>query len=143
MNKKSKEKNSDQKYWQDFLDNPSDIFDKDRLEKKNREQPLRYKFDFHGYSIENANKKVEELIFSCFEKEFKEILIVTGKGIHSDKEGDAYTSKQYSKLQNTLPDFIKNNPELNSKIQTIRKAPEEFGGDGALIIKLKKLKNKF
>jgi len=144
LNKKSKEKNSDQKYWQDFLNNPSDIFDKDKLEKKNREEAVRYKFDFHGYSIENANKKLEELIFSCFEKGFKEILIVTGKGIHSDKkEEDAYTSKEYSKLQNTLPDFIKNNPELSSKIQTIRKAPEELGGDGALIIKLKKLKNKF
>ena len=143
MNKKSKEKNSDQKYWQDFLNNPSDIFDKDRLEKKNREQSVRYKFDFHGYSIENANKKVEELIFSCFEKGFKEILIVTGKGIHSDKEEDAYTSKEYNKLQNTLPDFIKNNSELSSKIQTVRKAPEKLGGDGALIIKLKKLKNKF
>ena len=140
MNKKSKENNSNQKTWEEFLNNPSDIFDKDQLENKNSEQHGRYKFDFHGYSIENANKKVEELISLCFEKGFKEILIVTGKGIHSDKQDNVYTSREHSKLQNTLPEFIKNNENLNSKIQIIKPAPRELGGDGALIIKLK---NKF
>ena len=138
MNKKSKEKNSDHKDWEEFLNNPSDIFDKDKLENKNHKSNGTYKFDFHGYSIENANKKVAELIRKCFEEKFAEILIITGKGIHSDKENNVYVSREYSKLQNTLPEFIKNNPDLNSKIQAIKKAPKDFGGDGALVIKLKK-----
>ena len=57
---------------------------------------------------------------------------------HSDKKNNVYVSREYSKLQNTLPEFIKNNPDLNSKIQTIKRAPQDFGGDGALVIKLKK-----
>jgi len=138
LNKKSKEKNSDHKDWEEFLNNPSDIFDKDKLENKNHKSNGTYKFDFHGYSIENANKKVAELIRKCFEEKFAEILIITGKGIHSDKENNVYVSREYSKLQNTLPEFIKNNPDLNSKIQAIKKAPKDFGGDGALVIKLKK-----
>ena len=138
MNKKSKEKNSDHKDWEEFLNNPSDIFDKDKLENKNHKSNGTYKFDFHGYSIDNANKKVAELIRKCFEEKFSEILIITGKGMHSDKKNNVYVSREYSKLQNTLPEFIKNNPDLNSKIQTIKRAPQDFGGDGALVIKLKK-----
>ena len=143
MSEKSKKKNSDQKDWEEFLNNPSDIFDKDKLENKNQKILNRYKFDFHGYSIDDANKKVEELIFKALENGIGELLVVTGKGIHSNKKDDVYVSRDYSKLQNTLPEFIKNNSELNSKIQAIKQAPKELGGDGALIIKLKKLKNKF
>ncbi len=138
MNKKSKEKNSDQKDWEKFLNNPSDIFDKDKLENRSHRSNSRYKFDFHGYSIENANKKVKELIYKCSEEGFIEILIITGKGIHSNEKDNVYVSREYSKLQNTLPDFIKNNSDLSSMIQSIRQAPKELGGDGALIIKLRK-----
>ena len=133
-------KNSDQKDWEKFLNNPSNIFDKDDIEKNNQKKFAKYKFDFHGYSIEDANKKIEYLISKSLEKGVKELLIITGKGIHSNKEEDVYTSKEYSKLQNTLPEFIKNNPELSSKIEKIKQAPQELGGDGALVIKLKKIK---
>ena len=143
MSKKFKKKNSDQEDWEEFLNNPSHIFDKENLENKNQKILSRYKFDFHGYSIDDANKKIEELISRSLEKGVGELLIVTGKGIHSNKKDDVYISKDYSKLQNTLPEFIKNNPELSAKIKIIKKAPKEFGGDGAIIIKLKKLKNKF
>ena len=113
-------KDSDQKDWENFLNNPSNIFDKDNLQKKSEKLFNRYKFDFHGYSIDDANKKVEELIFKSFEEGVRELLIVTGKGIHSNKQEDVYTSKEYGKLQNSLPEFIKNNSELSSKIEKNR-----------------------
>jgi len=50
-----------------------------------------------------------------------------------------YVSKEYNQLKNTIPDFIKNNSDLNSKIIKIAKANEKLGGGGALIVKLKKL----
>ena len=31
-------------------------------------------------TLNEANKKVEELIFFCVEKNYKEILLITGKG---------------------------------------------------------------
>ena len=136
-------KNSNQKDWEKFLKNPTGIFDKDNLEGKNNNFSSKYKFDFHGYSINDANKKAEELVSKAFEEGIEELIFVTGKGIHSDKKDSVYVSKEYSKLQNTIPEFIKNNSELNSKINTMKQAPKELGGDGALVIKLKKLKNKF
>ena len=89
-------KNSDQQDWEEFLNNPSNIFDKDNSENKNQRIPSRYKFDFHGYSIDDANKKLEELISQSLEKGVEELLIVTGKGIHSNKKDDVYASKDYS-----------------------------------------------
>ncbi len=130
-------KSSDQKNWEKYLNNPSDVFDKDNLDKKNQKLFNRYKFDLHGYSIDSANKKVEDLISKSFEEGVRELLIITGKGTHSNKKDDVYVSKEYNKLQNTLPEFIKNNQDLSSKIYSIRKAPKELGGDGALVIKLK------
>ena len=133
-------KNSDQKDWENFLKNPSSVFDKDDIEKDNQKKFTKYKFDFHGYSIEDANKKIEYLISKSLEKGVKELLIITGKGTHSDKKDDVYVSKEYNKLQNTLPEFIKNNLELSSKIEKIKQAPKELGGSGAFILKLKKIK---
>tara|TARA_Y100001970_G_scaffold292735_1_gene435521 strand:- start:893 stop:1303 length:411 start_codon:yes stop_codon:yes gene_type:complete len=133
-------KSSDRKDWENFLNSSPDIPDKDNLPKKNEKLFSRYKFDFHGYSIDDANQKIKELIFKSFEEGIKELLVITGKGIHSNKQDDVYTSKEYSKLQNTLPEFIKNNQELTSMIEKIKQAPQELGGHGALLIKLKKIK---
>ena len=133
-------KSSDQKDWENFLSSTSNVFNKDSLERKDQKFFNRYKFDLHGYSIDSANKKVEDLINKSFENGVLELLIITGKGTHSKKKDNVYVSEKYSRIQNTLPDFVKNNHELSSKIVSIKEASKELGGEGALIIKLK---NKF
>ena len=133
-------KSSDQKDRENFLSSTSNVFNKDSLEKKDQKFFNRYKFDLHGYSIDSANKKVEDLINKSFENGVLELLIITGKGTHSKKKDNVYVSEKYSRIQNTLPDFVKNNHELSSKIVSIKEASKELGGEGALIIKLK---NKF
>ena len=143
LSKKDKLSEQDKKDWNDFLDNPLDFFKEENLEKEHFEGPKRFKFDLHGFSIENANKKVNEIINKCCQEGFSEILFITGKGLHSNIEDSVYVSKEYNQLKNTIPDFIKNSPDLNSKIIKITKANEKLGGGGALIVKLKKLQNKF
>tara|TARA_B100000029_G_C17449967_1_gene914641 strand:+ start:366 stop:788 length:423 start_codon:yes stop_codon:yes gene_type:complete len=130
---------SDQKAWKEFLEDPSYLFDKEELEKNNNEKSKKFKFDFHGYSIENANIKVKEIINQCYDKGVSEILIITGKGTHSNTEKNVYVSKDFSKLQFTIPEFINGDSNLSSKIVKIKRADQKSGGDGALIIKLKKL----
>ena len=139
MSKKDKLSEQDKKDWKDFLDNPLNFFEEKNLEKEHLKRSKRFKFDLHGFSIENANKKVNEIINQCCQKGFSEILFITGKGLHSNIEDSVYVSKEYSQLKNTIPDFIKNSSDLNSKIIKITKANEKFGGGGALIVKLKKL----
>ena len=90
MSKKDKPSEQDKKDWKDFLDNPSSFFKKDNLEKEHFKRPKRFKFDLHGFSIENANKKVNEIINQCCQEGFSEILFITGKGLHSNIEDKVY-----------------------------------------------------
>ena len=139
MKKKSTLSEKDKKSWEEFLKNSSDIQDKEEREKE-KKKFIRYKFDLHGLSIDEANNKVTEIIESCYEKGFKEILLITGQGHHSNLDKNVYVSKDHSTLKGTIPEFIKNNSALSSKIIKIENASLREGGKGALIIRLKKIK---
>ena len=139
MIKKKDSNQEDKKIWEDYIKNPSDIFDKDQDILNNIERKKRYKFDLHGFTLDEANNKVKEIIEYCVKNKFKEILLVTGKGMHSTSDDDAYISKKLGKLKYSVPEFIKNNSELNKLIVSIHNASKKDGGEGAIIIKLKNL----
>ena len=139
MIKKKDISQTDNEIWNNYLKNPTDVYDKDKDYEKNLPKNLRFKYDLHGYSLENANKKVRESILSCSERNFSEILLITGKGIHSNSEEDVYISKNLSKLKFSVPEYINSRPDLSKLIISISTANKSEGGDGALVIKLKKL----
>ena len=87
----------------------------------------------------DANKKVKEIILTCVENKYKEILLITGKGLHSTTDEDIYVSKDLSKLKFSVPEFIKNNNEVNKYVISISEASVKDGGAGAILIKLKNL----
>ena len=138
MIKKQKNSKTDLETWKEYINNPSGIYDKENNTEREQNNK-RYKFDLHGFSLLDANKKVEELIFYCVNKGYKEILLITGKGIHSNTETDVYSSKDLSKLKYSVPEFIKSNTELSSYVFKISDAKKNEGGDGAIVIKLKNL----
>ena len=139
MIKKKDISSEDKKNWEDYIKNPKDIFDKDQKNQINFLRKGRYRFDLHGFSLDEANNKVREIIFSCIEKKYKEILLITGKGNHSSVDKDIYTSKNLGKLKYSVPEFIQSNQELNKLIISINDAEAKDGGEGALVIKLKNL----
>jgi DNA-nicking Smr family endonuclease len=116
-----------------------DIYDKENVNKIQNTRKERFKFDLHGFTLEEANIKVKELIFLCSKNKYKEILLITGKGLHSTTDNDTYVSKNLSKLKFSVPDFIKTNTELKESILSISEADVKDGGEGALLIKLKSL----
>ena len=138
MIKKKDLSQKDKKVWENFIKDPYDIYDKDIKDQKSSRKD-RYKFDLHGFTLEDANKKVREILLSCIESKYKELLLITGKGIHSSNEKDAYVSKDYGKLKYSVPEFIKSNPELNKLIISIYEADIKDGGEGAILIKLRNL----
>ena len=129
----------DKKNWEDYIKNPSDIFDKDKTNSINIEKKNRFRFDLHGFTLDQANKKVKEIILTCTEKKYKEILFITGKGKHSTNGKDIYTSKNLGRLKYSVPEFINSDQELSSLIVSIQEAEIKDGGEGAIIIKLKNL----
>ena len=138
MIKKKDLSQEDKKIWEDYIKDPSGIYDKDNKNQKNIRKE-RFKFDLHGFTLEEANSKVREVITYCIENNYKELLLITGKGIHSTNEEDTYVSKNFGKLKYSVPDFIKSDTELNSLIISINEAAIKDGGEGAILIKLKKL----
>ena len=138
MNKKKSLSKKDKKAWEDYIKDPSDIYDKDNKNQKNVRKE-RFKFDLHGFTLEEANNKVREIIIFCIKNKYKELLLITGKGIHSTNEKDAYVSKDFGKLKFSVPEFIKNDSELNKLIISINPAATKDGGEGAIAIKLKNL----
>ena len=125
--------------WKNYIKNPTDIIDKDSSQKVNLSNNHRFVFDLHGFTLVDANKKVKEIILSCAKKNYKEILFITGKGIHSNTEKDVYVSKDLSKLKYSVPQFIKSDSDLSKFILSTSQADLADGGDGAIIVKLKRL----
>ena len=138
MIKKKGLSREDIKVWEEYTKNPTDIYNKERnLEASNRNK--RFKFDLHGFTLEEANIKVKELIFSCITNNYREILFITGKGIHSTNDQNIYSSKDLGKLKFSVPEFIKSDQELTRLIISIEDADIKDGGEGAILIKLKNL----
>ena len=125
--------------WKSYIKNPSDIYDKDKNSLQYQERKDRFKFDLHGYTLDEANLKVRDLIIKCAKNNYKEILLITGKGLHSNSDSDAYVSKNLSKLKYSVPEFIKSNEELSKLIISLSDADLKDGGEGAILIKLKNL----
>ena len=139
MKKKEHISKKDKLDWEKYTKNPKDIFDKELEGKKLPSRPERCRFDLHGFTLSEANEKIRELIVSCQKKSFKEILLITGKGLHSNVDKNAYVSKDLSKLRFAVPEYINSQKELLDKVIEIEGADIKDGGEGALIIRLKAL----
>ena len=139
MIKKKDLPEKDIKTWEAYIKNPSDIYDKDKNDLESLEKKKRFRFDLHGYTLDDANKKVRDIIFSCVKKKYKEILFITGKGLHSTSDKDAYVSEDLSKLKYSVPNFIKSDDDLNKFVISISDADIKDGGEGAILVKLRNL----
>ena len=138
MNDKISDK--DKKDWQNFISSKDKLPNKDFKIKTDNTTKIR-SIDLHGYTLEEANKAIEEFIIKSFEEKVNKLIVITGKGIHSDVERDPYISKDLSILKYSVPEFIYNNQYLNSLIHEITDAKIEDGGSGAFYIFLKKNKS--
>ena len=133
----SKISDKDKKDWEKFLLNNESLPDKDTNFSIKNSKRIN-KIDLHGYSLSEANKKIKNFILYSFTKKIYKLIVITGKGIHSENIKDPYVSKDLGILKYSVPEFIKNNSELMNMIYDIKEASIEDGGSGAFYIFLKK-----
>tara|TARA_B100000989_G_scaffold292478_1_gene268468 strand:- start:1547 stop:1972 length:426 start_codon:yes stop_codon:yes gene_type:complete len=129
--------NKDKKDWEDFISNNETIPNKEQnnlIQKIFKTKTI----DLHGYSLEEANKSIENFIYESYEKKVNKLIVVTGKGLHSHNEKNPYLSKDLSILKYSVPEFIQNNKDLMNIINEIKEANVEDGGSGAFYILLKR-----
>ena len=117
MIKKISEK--DKQDWENFINKKEKVEDKDNFLKENSDKTDHMEIDLHGYSLDEANTKIFEFINECYEKNIKSINVITGKGLRSKNFDDPYSSSDLGILKNSVPNYIKNNSELMSKIKHI------------------------
>ena len=127
----------DKKDWEKFISSNERLHNKDTKFKEKISSKIK-SIDLHGYTLEQANKTVEDFIIKSYEEKINKLIVVTGKGIHSQNEKDPYVSKDLSILKYSVPEFISKNKNLMKIIYDIKDAKIEDGGTGAFYIFLKK-----
>ena len=130
----------DKKDWNKFINSNEKLPNKDFIEQEKKSFKTK-SIDLHGYTLDEANKKIEKFINKSFFEDVNKLIVVTGKGLHSENEKDPYVSKDLGILKYSVPEFIKNNKDLMTKINEIADAKIEDGGGGAFYIYLKKNKS--
>jgi DNA-nicking Smr family endonuclease len=130
----------DKRDWETFLSSSEKLPNKD--DKLKKKSSLKIKsIDLHGYTLDQANKLIESFIIKSYEERINKLIIVTGKGLHSQNEKDPYVSKELGILKYSVPEFISKNNNLMNIINEITDAKIEDGGEGAFYIYLKKNKS--
>ena len=131
----------DLKIWKDFTESREPIENKDIFvdKKKTLIQKIK-KIDLHGFSLSEANNKIEQLVNKYYEKGIEKIIVITGKGLRSKTDANPYISKNFSMLKYSVPEFINTNENLRKKISSMSEAKLEDGGNGAFYIFLKKFR---
>ena len=132
--------NKDMQDWENFLKNKEKIPNKDFVNKKNIRHEKIKKIDLHGYTIEEANKAVEQFIQKCFDESVTKIIVITGKGLRSKNVENPYLSEDLSILKYSVPEFVDSNISLMKMIIETTDAKIKDGGSGAFYIFIK---NKF
>jgi DNA-nicking Smr family endonuclease len=127
----------DKKDWESFLSKNEKLPNKDIKTDKKVTFKTR-SIDLHGYSLEEANKSIEDFIIKSYQEKINKLKVVTGKGIHSQNEKNPYVSKDLSILKYSVPEFISNNKKLMKIIYEMKDAKIEDGGSGAFYVYLKK-----
>ena len=105
----------DKKDWQDFLNSSKKLQSKD-IDQPNKIKILERSIDLHGFTLDEANKEISEFIKNCYLNRVKKINVITGKGMRSKNLNNPYQSTDLSILKYSVPEYIKNSPELMEKI---------------------------
>ena len=84
--------------------------------------------DLHGYTLYSAKLLLQKFISNCYEKNIRSILIITGKGQNNK-----------GALKEEVPKWL-SDKFFNRYLVSFNIAPRNFGGEGALMVRIR---NKF
>jgi DNA-nicking Smr family endonuclease len=140
-NNKDYTNSEDIKAWEDFKNNKFLDGDKGEIYKKyikrnKKQEYIDFKIDLHGYSLQESFEKIKSVVESCYQKNLRNILVITGKGLRSKVKENPYLSEDLSLLKYAIPNFIKDN--FSDIINSIEQPDQSLGGSGAFILRLKK-----
>jgi len=135
---KKKISDKDKKDWEIFVNSYEKLENKDKNKTIEFSNYIEKTIDLHGYTLNEANRKIFQFIEDCFFQGVNKINIITGKGSRSKNSNDPYQSKDLSILKYSVPDYIKKNSEIMEKILKIDLESVNSPTKGSFFIFLKK-----
>ena len=81
--------------------------------------------DLHGYTLYSAKLLLQKFISNCYEKNIRNFLIITGKGQNNK-----------GALKEEVPKWL-SDKSFNQYVVSFNVAPSQFGGEGALLVRIK------
>ena len=139
----------DKKIWENYVSNleKSVLFSKNNSLSKaklnnnenviKKEKSFRFKnfkkrklepdisLDLHGYTLYSAKLLLQKFISNCYEKNIRNVLIITGKGQNNK-----------GALKEEVPKWL-SDKFFNKYLVNFNVAPRHFGGEGALLVRIK------
>ena len=86
--------------------------------------------------MQESFEKIRSVIKNCYQKDLRNILIITGKGLRSKVKENPYLSEDLSLLKYAIPNFLKDN--FSDIINSMDEPDQSLGGSGAFFLRLKK-----
>ena len=140
-NNKNSTNLEDIKAWEDFknqkfLDGDKGEISKKSIKRNIKQDHIDFSIDLHGYSLQDSFEKIKGVIENCYQKELRNILIITGKGLRSKVKENPYLSEDLNLLKYAIPNFINDN--FSDIINSMEEPDQSLGGSGAFLLRLKK-----
>ena len=140
-NNKNSTNLEDIKAWEDFknqkfLDGDKGEISKKSIKRNIKQDHIDFSIDLHGYSLQDSFEKIKGVIENCYQKELRNILIITGKGLRSKVKENPYLSEDLNLLKYAIPNFIRDN--FSDIINSMEEPDQSLGGSGAFLLRLKK-----
>jgi DNA-nicking Smr family endonuclease len=107
-----------------------------RLEKGHVE--VEAKLDLHGMRQRDAHVALRRFLKSAQWKDYRHVLVITGKGVAQEMAKSFYEEKSRGVLRQAVPQWLRD-PEFASIVFSFSQAPRRLGGEGALYVRLRKL----
>ena len=102
----------------------NDTINSYKLFKKGKTKPDGI-IDLHGYRLKIGKIKLENYILNSYENNLRNILIITGKGLNN-----------LGALKREVPIWLENQ-NIKKFLISYETAPYNFGGSGALLVRIK------
>jgi DNA-nicking Smr family endonuclease len=114
--------------------------DKDRRRISRNPELIDARLDLHGMRQREAHSALRSFLLSCAARGYRHVLVITGKGVTAERQRDHFMEER-GVLRRQVPQWLAE-PELRNLVVSYAASHVRHGGDGALYVKLRRLRDR-
>jgi DNA-nicking Smr family endonuclease len=103
--------------------------------------PVEGRLDLHGMRQRDAHAALRRFLKTAQGKGYRHVLVITGKGAAPDRRRSFYDEgDERGVLRQAVPHWL-SQPDLAHVVISFSEAPRRLGGEGALYVRLRRLRS--